>query len=409
MEAVLALEDGRVFRGRTIGAHGERTGEVVFNTSMIGYQEVLTDPSYRGQIVTMTYPEIGNYGVNEIDIESSRPQVSGFVVRQLSELHSNWRASKDLNQYLRENKIVGLAEIDTRALTRHLRSGGVLRGCLSSTGESLERLVAKAKASPDLSTIDLVGEVTCAAPYSWERGGRPAWSEELAPDSSSRATTPARTPAPGSASASGGDRPRAEPHVVAYDYGAKQNILRCLRDAGARVTIVPAAFPAAEALALRPDGIFLSNGPGDPQAASYAVEVVRDLVGRVPIFGICLGHQILGIAMGAKTFKLKFGHRGGNQPVKDLGTGRIEITAQNHGYAVDAEGLPSDIEITHTNLNDGTIEGFAHREKAIFSVQYHPESSPGPHDSLHLFDRFLAMIAEHQAADRSRSRPSEGR
>lgn len=407
MEAVLALEDGRIFRGRSIGASGESTGEVVFNTSMIGYQEVLTDPSYRGQMVTMTYPEIGNYGVNEIDIESARPQVSGFIVRQLSELHSNWRASKDLNQYLRENQIVGLAEIDTRALTRHLRSGGVLRGCLSTLEVPEQTLVAKAKASPDLSAVDLVGQVTCPAPYAWDRGRWPNWSKALAE------VRPDRTSA-GGAAVKGSDGVNAgelarEPHIIAYDYGAKQNILRCLRDAGCRVTVVPAAFPGSEAMALRPDGVFLSNGPGDPASASYAVEVVRGLVGRVPIFGICLGHQILGIALGAKTFKLKFGHRGGNQPVKDLGTGRIEITAQNHGYAVDEKGLPADVEVTHLNLNDGTIEGFAHPGKSIFSVQYHPESSPGPHDSLYLFDRFLAMIAASQGAGSETKRPREGR
>ena len=385
MEAALALEDGRVFRGRSIGAAGERTGEVVFNTSMVGYQEVLTDPSYCGQIVTMTYPEIGNYGVNETDMESARPQVSGFIVRQMSEMHSNWRASKDLNQYLRENRIVGLSEIDTRALTRHLRSRGVLRGCLSTIDLDGESLVAKARSSPDLSNLDLVGEVTCPAPYSWDDGRPPMWSGGLA------RIRP------------GGERaePAAPPHVVAYDYGAKRNILRCLRDAGCRVTVVPASLPAREALDLRPDGVFLSNGPGDPAAAGYAIEGVRGLVGRVPIFGICLGHQILGLALGAKTFKLKFGHRGGNQPVRETATGKIEITAQNHGYAVDERGLPPSIEVTHVNLNDGTIEGFSHREMSIFSVQYHPESSPGPHDSLYLFDRFLSMIDQARAAGKA--------
>ena len=379
MEAVLALEDGRIFRGRSIGAAGERTGEVVFNTSMTGYQEVLTDPSYRGQIVVMTYTEIGNYGVNELDIESSHPQVSGFVVRQLSELHSNWRASKDLNQYLRENRIVGIAEIDTRALTRHLRSRGVLRGCLSTTGASTESLVAKAKASPDLSQVDQVGEVTCPRPYSWEDAHAGRWPREGA------------APRVGPAGARG-DEPSAPYHIVAYDYGVKQNILRCLRDAGTRVTVVPAAMPAADTLALRPDGVFLSNGPGDPASATYAIDAVEGLVGKVPIFGICLGHQILGIALGAKTFKLKFGHRGANQPVKDMRDGRIAITSQNHGYAIDERGLPSTAEVTHVNLNDGTIEGFKHRE-----------SSPGPHDSLYLFDQFIALI-ESQRGDRPRAR-----
>jgi carbamoyl-phosphate synthase small subunit len=384
MEAVLALEDGRIFRGRSIGAAGERTGEVVFNTSMVGYQEVLTDPSYRGQIVTMTYTEIGNYGVNEHDIESSHPQVSGFVVRQLSELHSNWRASKDLNQYLRENRIVGIAEIDTRALTRHLRSRGVLRGCLSTSGASDEALVAKAKASPDLSKVDLVGEVTCLRPYAWEDAPAGRWPRMV--------DGPLAKNASAAGPAASGDARTAPYHIVAYDYGVKQNILRCLRDSGTRVTVVPAATPAADTLALEPDGVFLSNGPGDPASATYAIESVKGMVGKVPIFGICLGHQILGIALGAKTFKLKFGHRGANQPVKDMRDGRIAITSQNHGYAIDERGLPSTAEITHVNLNDGTIEGFRHRDEAIFSVQYHPESSPGPHDSLYLFDQFIAMI-----------------
>jgi carbamoyl-phosphate synthase small subunit len=377
MEAVLALEDGRIFRGRSIGAAGETTGEVVFNTSMFGYQEVLTDPSYRGQLVTMTYPEIGNYGVNDLDVESGRPQVAGFAVRQLSALHSSWRASKDLHQYLQENGVVGISELDTRALTRHIRSRGVLRGCLSTMGRPAEALVSKALGSPELSSVDLVGQVTCRAPYAWEQGRPSMWSTGI--------------------SRQAGGRP---PHVVAYDYGAKRNILRCLHDAGCRVTVVPATFGARETLDLRPDGVFLSNGPGDPASATYAIESVRGLVGRVPIFGICLGHQILGLALGAKTFKLKFGHRGANQPVKDLSTGRIEITAQNHGYAVDGETLPVGVEITHVNLNDGTIEGFAQPGERIFSVQYHPESSPGPHDSLYLFERFLSMIAESRGSVR---------
>ena len=395
MEALLALEDGRVFRGRSIGATGETTGEVVFNTSMVGYQEVLTDPSYRGQIVTMTYPEIGNYGVNELDIESSHPQVSGFIVRQMSELPSNWRASKNLDEYLREHRIVGLAETDTRALTRHIRSKGVLRGCLSSGGSKEERLVAKANASPDLSTVDLVREVTCPEPYRWDDGRPRMWSDGLAMVGGARGSG-AGPPGESTRGAREGTEP--EFHVVAYDYGAKQNILRCLRDAGCRVSVVPAAFPAKDALALKPDGVFLSNGPGDPASASYAIEVVRGLLGRVPLFGICLGHQILGLALGARTFKLKFGHRGANQPVKDLRTGRVAITAQNHGYAIDERALSAAVEVTHVNLNDGTIEGFSHREEPIFSVQYHPESSPGPHDSLYLFDQFLAMIASSQGA-----------
>lgn len=406
MEALLALEDGKVFRGRSIGTVGERTGEVVFNTSMVGYQEVLTDPSYRGQMVVMTYPEIGNYGVNEVDVESTRPQISGFIVRQMSEMHSNWRASKDLNQYLRENRVVGISEIDTRALTRHLRSGGVIRGCLSTEDLAVDSLVAKARSSPNLSDVDLVGEVTCREAYSWQDGRPAMWSGGLAQVGGERSDTGLR--APPDARAGADPEPRVsgssrEPHVVAYDFGAKQNILRCLRDAGCRITVVPAAFAAKEALALHPDGIFLSNGPGDPASATYAIEAVRGLIGRAPIFGICLGHQILGLALGARTFKLKFGHRGGNQPVKDVRTGRIAITAQNHGYAVDERALPSSIEVSHVNLNDGTIEGFTHRGAPIFSVQYHPESSPGPHDSLYLFDQFLDMMAAGDGQD-SRSR-----
>lgn len=409
MEALLALEDGKVFRGRSIGAAGERTGEVVFNTSMVGYQEVLTDPSYRGQMVTMTYPEIGNYGVNEMDIESTRPQVAGFIVRQLSEMHSNWRASKDLNQYLRENRIVGIAEIDTRSLTRHLRAGGVIRGCLSTEDLSADSLVAKARSSPDLSEIDLVGQVTCREAYAWDDGRPAMWSGGLAhvggERNGARSDEVSPTGRPIAGASVSKDR-SGEPHVVAYDFGAKQNILRCLRDAGCRITVVPASFPAEDALALGPDGIFLSNGPGDPASATYAIEAVRGLVGRAPIFGICLGHQILGLALGAKTFKLKFGHRGANQPVKDTRTGRIAITAQNHGYAVDERSLPGTIDVTHVNLNDGTIEGFSHRDTPIFSVQYHPESSPGPHDSLYLFDHFLSMMA---ASDRRKPRTRGGK
>lgn len=396
MEALLALEDGTVFRGRSIGASGERTGEVVFNTSMVGYQEVLTDPSYRGQIVTMTYPEIGNYGVNDADVESGRPQVSAFVVRQLSELHSNWRASKDLNQYLRENQVIGIAEVDTRALTRHIRSRGVLRGCLSTVDLGEASLVEKAKSSPDLSSLDLVREVTCPQPYAWDTGRAAMWSEGLATVGAPRepilARPPSETSPPGTSPHAAAEGAGALPHIVAYDFGTKRNILRCLRDSGFRVTVVPATFPAADCLALAPDGVFLSNGPGDPATATYAIEAVGGLIGKTAIFGICLGHQILGLALGAKTFKLKFGHRGANQPVRDERTGRIAITSQNHGFSLDESGLPASIAVTHVNLNDGTIEGFAHSDEPIFSVQYHPESSPGPHDSLYLFDQFQDMI-----------------
>jgi carbamoyl-phosphate synthase small subunit len=386
VDALLALEDGRVFRGRHFGAVGERLGEVVFNTSMSGYQEVLTDPSYKGQIVVMTYPEIGNYGVNDEDIESARPQVEGFAVRELSEVRSNWRARNDLHAYLKDNGIVGISEVDTRAITRHIRSAGAMKGCLSSVDRDAENLVRKAVASPGLSEIDLVGMVTVPEIRPWQRRDRP-WARPAI------------------------SRPVADPppHVVAYDFGMKRNILRCLGESGCRVTVVPAGTSAADTLALRPDGVFLSNGPGDPAAATYAVEAVRGLWGKVPIFGICLGHQILGIAAGGKTFKLKFGHRGSNQPVKDLTTGRVEITAQNHGYAVDPDSLPPESEVTHLNLNDGTVEGVRQRDVPVFSVQYHPEASPGPHDSLYLFDRFLRMIAQDACPDGgSAPRDAEG-
>ncbi|MBI3447691.1 MAG: glutamine-hydrolyzing carbamoyl-phosphate synthase small subunit [Acidobacteria bacterium] len=376
MEAVLALEDGRVFRGRSFGASAERGGEVVFNTSMSGYQEVLTDPSYRGQIVVMTAPEIGNYGVNDLDVESRRIQVEGFAVRECSEISSSWRSRRDLPQYLRESDIPAISEIDTRALTRHLRSGGVLRGVLSALDLSEESLVRKARALPRLADIDLVGRVTSASAAPWRGGGPVAWLG-----------APLR-------------RRAARHKVVALDFGMKDNIPRSLTGAGCKVTVMPARTGADEILAGAPDGVFLSNGPGDPETLDYAATMVRTLLGRVPIFGICLGHQIMGLAFGGRTFKLKFGHRGVNHPVKNLRTGRVEITSQNHGYAVDAESLGADIEITHVNLNDGTVEGFRHRSHPAFSVQYHPEASPGPHDALYLFDDFVRMMDERKAASR---------
>jgi carbamoyl-phosphate synthase small subunit len=375
LEALLALEDGQVYRGRSFGATGERAGEVVFNTSMVGYQEVLTDPSYRGQIVVMTFPEIGNYGVNEQDIESQGPQVEGFVVREMSENHSNWRASRDLHQYLKENRIPAVSEVDTRAVTRRIRSAGAMRGCVSTGTLEAELLVEKAREAPHLSDLDLVRMVTVPDIKPWEEMERP-WAG------------PSRARA-------AGQRPF---HVVAYDFGMKRNILRCLSETGCRVTVVPATTPAADTLGLRPDGVFLSNGPGDPATASYAVEAVRGLWGRVPLFGICLGHQILGLAAGARTFKLKFGHRGSNQPVKDLETGRVEITSQNHGYSVDGATLPHHVEVTHLNLNDGTVEGFRHKDHPVYSVQYHPEASPGPHDAEYLFDRFVAAMRRDTVA-----------
>jgi carbamoyl-phosphate synthase small subunit len=370
MEAILALEDGRVFRGRGVGAVGETTGEVVFNTGMTGYQEILSDPSYRGQIVTLTVPHVGNTGVNGVDGEAERPQAAGLVVRAASPAASSWRASGDLHHHLRVHGVVGIEEIDTRALTRHLRAAGVLRGCLASGGMSAEEAVRRARAVPRLEAQDLVGQVTRRRTELWGEG---------------------RTPLVQRAGARGPGL-----HVVALDYGVKRNILRLLAASGARVTVVPARTSAADLLALRPDGVFLSNGPGDPAAYPELVATVRALVGRLPVFGICLGHQLIGLALGARTYKLKFGHRGTNHPVRDERTGRVAITSQNHGYAVDDASLPSELVVTHRSLYDGTVEGLAHREHPLFSVQYHPEAAPGPHDSWDLFDRFVEMILRHR-------------
>ena len=373
MQATLALEDGRIFRGRACGAFGEKTGEVAFNTSMWGYQEILTDPSYRGQILVMTYPEIGNYGINETDLESGSPKVEGFVIRELSEIHSSWRSGKDLNQYLKENRIVGISEVDTRAITKHIRSKGAMKGIISTIDKDEERLVKKARSAPSLSDDDLVKKVSCTRPYIWNRGRDREW-------------------------ATGINRRNPEERfaVIAYDFGIKLNILKCLHDTGIDVTVVPASTSAEDILTMNPDGIFLSNGPGDPEVLDYAVKNIRMIIGKLPIFGICLGHQVLGLAFGGRTFKLKFGHRGGNQPVQNLKTGKVEITAQNHGYAVEIGSLPPSIEITHINLNDGTLEGMKHKVLPIFSVQYHPESSPGPHDSLYLFETYSEMLKQHQ-------------
>jgi carbamoyl-phosphate synthase small subunit len=368
--AILAMEDGICFEGIGFGRLGETSGEVVFNTALCGYQEVLTDPSYRGQIVVMTYPHIGNYGVNREDVESSRPQVAGFVVREASTLASSWRASGELHRYLDEAGIVGIRGIDTRALTRHIRSHGAKRGVISTVERDPEALIARARASRSMLGLDLAREVTCEEPHAWE----------------GEAAGPA--PAAGAGAAYGAL------HVVAYDFGMKRNIARMLAASGCRVTIVPATTTADQALALEPDGIFFSNGPGDPEPCTYAVEAAAALLDRRPLFGICLGHQILGLACGGRTFKLKFGHRGANHPVKNLLTGQVEITSQNHGFAVDPALFDRpEYELTHVNFNDGTVEGFRHRELPVFSVQYHPEASPGPHDSHYLFREFVrAMI-----------------
>jgi carbamoyl-phosphate synthase small subunit len=367
----LALENGTVFSGDAFGASGEITGEVVFNTSLSGYQEIFTDPSYAGQIVTMTYPLIGNYGINREDVESARPQVAGVIVREYFDFYSNFRATGSLGDWLKEHNILAVEGIDTRMLTRMLRTQGAMRGVLSTTDLDDTSLVRKAKTSPEMSGLDLATKVTCPSPYDWNEVDQTPFP--LAP--------------------SGVVDPSRRFKVIAYDYGVKQNILRRLTMYGCDVTVVPASFPAEEVLSRRPDGIFLSNGPGDPAAVKVAIGNIKTLLGKKPIFGICLGHQLLGLALGGKTFKLKFGHRGANHPVKNLLTEQIEITSQNHGFAVDPDSLDSRLlEITHINLNDNTNEGFRHKEFPLFSVQYHPEASPGPHDSDYLFRDFLTMM-----------------
>ncbi|MDA2913108.1 glutamine-hydrolyzing carbamoyl-phosphate synthase small subunit [Acidobacteriia bacterium AH_259_A11_L15] len=372
MEAIVALEDGRLFKGKGFGARSERGGEVVFNTSLTGYQEIFTDPSYAGQIVCLTYPHIGNVGTNLFDNEAPRPYIEALVVRDFSQLASNWRSQQTAEDFLARHHIPVLSHIDTRALVRHLRLHGNLRAILSTLSTDSEALVKKARALPAMVGLDLARTVTTAEKYEWKepslefvRAGKPVEPQRF--------------------------------HVVAYDYGIKQNILRRLVDVGCRVTVVPALTPAEDVLAMKPDGVFLSNGPGDPEPCAYGIAAVRKLAGRVPIFGICLGHQIVGLALGGKTYKLKFGHHGANHPVKNLQTGKVEITSQNHGFAVDPDSLPAhEVELTHMNLNDSTLEGLRHRSLPLFSVQYHPEASPGPHDSHYLFKDFFKLMEDFE-------------
>jgi carbamoyl-phosphate synthase small subunit len=386
MKAILALADGRYFVGLAFGAEGRAVGEVVFNTSMTGYQEILTDPSYEGQLIAMTYPQIGNVGVNPEDVESRRPYTKGFIVKDYTARPSNWRAAEPLHEYMKQHGIVGIQGIDTRSLVRHLRDHGSQEGIITTVDVNPADAIAMAKASPGLVGRDLVKNVTCAAPYDWQEGDwelGEGYKQRQASNITRRGKKPASFQAPAF-------------FVVAYDFGIKYNILRNLAESGCQVRVVPAGTSAEEVLAMNPDGIFLSNGPGDPDAVPYARENVQKLVGKKPIFGICLGHQIMGLALGGKTYKLKFGHHGGNQPVMDMTTRKVEITAQNHGFAVDADSLKGDVEVTHLNLNDNTVEGLAHKELPIFSVQYHPESSPGPHDANYLFRRFTDLMLKHR-------------
>ena len=364
-KAILVLEDGKTFHGLSFGAEGETIGEVCFNTGMTGYQEILTDPSYCGQIVTMTYPHIGNYGVNPEDVESDKIQVAGFVVREVTEIPSNHRSVNSLGNYLKEANIVGIQGIDTRALTRHIRSHGAMKGIINTSDLNEESLMKKVKSAPSMKGLDLAKVVSTPHSYVWEKEKGERSKEQ-----------------------------KSGYKIAAIDYGIKYNILRLLETHECDITVFPATVTASDILEFNPDGVFLSNGPGDPAAVTYGIKTVKSLLGKKPIFGICLGHQILALALGAKTYKLKFGHRGCNHPVKNLSTGTVEITSQNHGFAVDPESLPGNVEVTHTSLNDQTVEGLKRTDVHAFSVQYHPESSPGPHDSRYLFSTFINMMAE---------------
>lgn len=368
MRALLVLENGLAFEGENFGAEGEVFGELVFNTSMSGYQEILTDPSYKGQIVMMTNPHIGNYGINPEDVESHKPYIEGFIVRELSKRVSNWRSQKSLSEYLKENGIPGIEGVDTRRLTEILRNEGAMRAGISTVDLDSKSLLVKVRNSPSMAGQDLAKWVSCQKAYEWEGGLHPLEQETLKKMGSRR-------------------------RVIAYDFGIKQNILRALAWSGCKIRVVPATTPAEEVLAEKPDGVLLSNGPGDPEAVTYGIEATQKLLGKVPIFGICLGHQILGIALGGRTYKLKFGHHGANHPVMDVRTKKVAITAQNHGFAVDVDSIPNkQVELTHVNLNDRTVEGMRHKKLPIVSVQYHPEASPGPHDARYLFEEFVGMM-----------------